>query len=75
MGSFSSSANFGDLMGTAIFAIVILGVGASWPSVTFLTSLTMVLASVLFALFGRENPPVEYAAIIDEFRGQSVLHD
>ena len=28
MGGFSSSANFGDLMGTAIFAIVILGVGA-----------------------------------------------
>ena len=34
MGTHSSSANFGNLTGTAIFAICLLGAGAPWPATT-----------------------------------------
>ena len=75
MGGFSSSANFGNALGTAIFSIVVIGVGGSWPAVVFVTCCTMALAAGMFALFGREHPPPEYAALIDENRGMSIYDE
>jgi len=56
MGAFSSSANFGNLMGTAVFSIVILGAGAHWASVTLATAVIMALIAASFAAFGHEKP-------------------
>ena len=75
MGGFSSSANFGNAMGTAVFSIVVIGCGASWPTVVFVTCCTMALAAGMFALFGQEHPPPEYASLIDEHRGMSIYDE
>ena len=64
MGAHSSSANFGNSTGTAIFAIAILGAGAPWPAATCATAFFMVLIAVNFAVFGRERPPEVYREII-----------
>ena len=66
MGTFSSSANAGDLLGTGVFAIVILTFSGSWATVTFATSVVMAAIACLFALFGRENPEAKYQAVIAE---------
>ena len=49
MGAFSSSTNFGDLCGTAIFSAVLLGAGAEWPYTTVITSFTMAIIALNFA--------------------------
>jgi hypothetical protein len=66
MGTFASSANAGDLLGTAIFSVIALGIGGSWYIVTFITSITMAVMAALFAIFGEERPPRNYRAIIDD---------
>ena len=50
MGAFSSSTNFGDCCGTAVFSIVLLGAGAAWPYTTIITSFTMALIALNFAI-------------------------
>lgn len=60
MGAFSSSANAGDLLGTGIFALVILGFSGYWATVTFTTSLVMLITACLFGLFVIETPSANY---------------
>ena len=64
MGLFSSSANFGDLFGTAVFSAVLIGAGAAWYYTTIITAFVMALIAMLFALFGQEAPPAKYRLAI-----------
>jgi OPA family glycerol-3-phosphate transporter-like MFS transporter 1/2 len=46
MGTFAASANAGDLLGTATFAIVSMAAGAPWYIVTLVTSITMAAIAI-----------------------------
>lgn len=65
MGTFASSANFGDLLGAGVFAAVALGAGGSWYVVIFITSIVMVITALMFAAFGAEKPVGDYKEIIN----------
>ena len=75
MGVFSSSANVGDLLGTAIFSAVLIGAGAAWYYTTVMTAFTMALISILFALFGREHPPTKYRHQLTQVSNESIQSD
>jgi sugar phosphate permease len=56
MGAFSSSANGGNVLGSGLALLVLVGFGASWPLVTFLSAVIMAVIALLFFLFGRDKP-------------------
>jgi OPA family glycerol-3-phosphate transporter-like MFS transporter 3 len=66
MGTFSSSANAGNLLGSAVFSIIIFGLSGQWYTVTILTAVIMAVMAILFAAFGEERPGTKYQKIIEE---------
>jgi predicted MFS family arabinose efflux permease len=69
IGLFSSSANIGNLCGSAVFAVIVLGLDGGWQATVLTTAVIMGIAACFFAAFVEEKPVGPYKAAVDEEDG------